>query len=285
MRTRIVEADGGEQPTRLAEILRAMRKQAGVSQLELALRLGVSQRHLSFVEIARARPSRSLLLAWIEELDAPISLCNAALLHAGYPPLRASPGAMDDDDPRRLALEGLERAHEPYPAIVFDPDWYALSITRGGWELSLLLAADLPDSIANNPRGHDMIASIGHPEGLLKHALEPEVMAAAFLNQFKAEAWARPQLRERTHQCELSLKARFGSAVDVPGDLGATHLQRAFKLGDEIVRFFTIQAVVGLPQNVSTEALRAELWFPEDAATRRFMEKLAEAGGDEPFTA
>ena len=104
MGTRMVEMDGGEQPTRLAELLKAMRRQAGVSQFELALRLGISQRHLSFVEIARARPSRSLLLAWIEELDAPISLCNAALLHAGYPPLRLSPGAMGEDDPRRLAL-------------------------------------------------------------------------------------------------------------------------------------------------------------------------------------
>lgn len=277
MGTRMVEMDGGEQPTRLAELLKAMRRQAGVSQFELALRLGISQRHLSFVEIARARPSRSLLLTWIEELDAPISLCNAALLHAGYPPLRLSPGAMGEDDPRRLALEGLVRAHEPYPAIVFDPDWYALSITRGGWELSCLLAADLPESIANDPRGHDMIASIGHPEGILKHALEPEVMAAAFLNQFKAEAWARPQLRERTHQCALSLRARYGPAVEVPGDVGAHHLQRAFKLGDVVVRFFTVQAVVGLPQNVSTEALRAELWFPEDSATRNFMEQLAEA--------
>ena len=122
-----------------------------------------------------------------------------------------------------------------------------------------------------------MIASIGHPEGILKHALEPEVMAAAFLNQFKAEAWARPQLRERTHQCALSLRARYGPAVEVPGDVGAHHLQRAFKLGDVVVRFFTVQAVVGLPQNVSTEALRAELWFPEDSATRNFMEQLAEA--------
>lgn len=52
----------GPAPT-LCDTLKDLRKTRRVSQLELALRVGVSQRHLSFVENGRSQPSRSLLAA------------------------------------------------------------------------------------------------------------------------------------------------------------------------------------------------------------------------------
>ena len=55
-------------PTSLRETLQTARKSKRLSQLELALRMGVSQRHLSFVESGRAQPSRELLLTWLHEL-------------------------------------------------------------------------------------------------------------------------------------------------------------------------------------------------------------------------
>jgi transcriptional regulator with XRE-family HTH domain len=47
----------------LPEILREVRKARRMSQLELSMRMGVSQRHTSFVESDRSHPSRELLLA------------------------------------------------------------------------------------------------------------------------------------------------------------------------------------------------------------------------------
>lgn len=46
----------------LQTTLQTARKSKRLSQLELALRMGVSQRHVSFVESGRAQPSRELLL-------------------------------------------------------------------------------------------------------------------------------------------------------------------------------------------------------------------------------
>ena len=51
-----------------------------MSQLELGLRMGVSQRHVSFVESGRAQPSRELLANWLHALDLPLAQRNAALL-------------------------------------------------------------------------------------------------------------------------------------------------------------------------------------------------------------
>ncbi len=278
--TDVLKRSSESGPTRLSEILRALRRRAGLSQLELALRLEVSQRHVSFVEIARARPSRDLLLGWFEVLDAPISLCNAALLHAGYLPLRPPARVLDPCDPRRAALEGIVRGHEPCPAVIFDADWHALSMTTGGRRLCELLMPDLPEEILRHPRGLDMIASVGHPDGLLSRAVSPGTIAAALLRQFETEAWARPEIRDRTRLCAQRLQDRFGLVADPVPDMSAPHLELAFRVGTDTLRFFTVQAILGLPQNVNPEALRAELWFPQDASTRRLMARLIDAEAD-----
>jgi transcriptional regulator with XRE-family HTH domain len=71
----------------LCHTLQSVRQSRRVSQLELSLRMGVSQRHVSFVESGRSRPSRELVLAWMRELDAPLAVRNAALLQAGFAPV------------------------------------------------------------------------------------------------------------------------------------------------------------------------------------------------------
>lgn len=71
----------------LQTTLQTARKSKRLSQLELALRMGVSQRHVSFVESGRAQPSRELLLNWLHELQAPLALRNVALQQAGFAPV------------------------------------------------------------------------------------------------------------------------------------------------------------------------------------------------------
>jgi hypothetical protein len=41
------------------------------------------------------------------------------------------------------------------------------------------------------------------------------------------------------------------------------------------MRFFTIQSVFALPQDVTLASLRMELWFPSDEPTRAAMKALA----------
>ena len=69
--------------TALTATLRQVRHARRLSQLELSLRLQVSQRHVSFVESGRARPSRELL-AHPEGFAAPI-----VNLHEVGPPMLA----------------------------------------------------------------------------------------------------------------------------------------------------------------------------------------------------
>ena len=76
--------------------LRAWRRQRGLSQLELALRVGTTPRHISFLETGRSRPGNEMVIRLASELDVPPREQNALLEAAGLPatyshhPLEAS---------------------------------------------------------------------------------------------------------------------------------------------------------------------------------------------------
>jgi transcriptional regulator with XRE-family HTH domain len=80
-----------------ATALREWRRRRRVSQLELALDAGTTQRHVSFIESDRSVPGREMVVRLAEALDVPLRERNSLLLGAGYAP------AYDEaelDDPR-----------------------------------------------------------------------------------------------------------------------------------------------------------------------------------------
>jgi transcriptional regulator with XRE-family HTH domain len=70
----------------LAAALREWRARRRVSQLELALRAGTTQRHVSFIESGRSVPGRAMVVRLAESLEVPLRERNALLLAAGYAP-------------------------------------------------------------------------------------------------------------------------------------------------------------------------------------------------------
>ena len=89
-------------------LLRAWRERRHLSQMALALDVGMSTRHLSFVETGRARPSAELLLSMSEHLAVPLRERNDLLLAAGYAPRYAeTPLDAPDLQAVRAALERL----------------------------------------------------------------------------------------------------------------------------------------------------------------------------------
>src|SRR5271168_3788259 len=82
--------DGGFPPK-----MKAWRQRRRLSQLELALSASVSQRHVSFLESGRAKPSRNMILHLSETLEVPLRERNEWLIAAGFAPIfRARP--LDD---------------------------------------------------------------------------------------------------------------------------------------------------------------------------------------------
>src|SRR6266403_5306242 len=108
-------------------MLRAWRRRRGASQLSLALQSGVSQRHVSFLESGRARPSREMVVQLTTALDVPLRQRNTMLLAAGFAPAyRESNLAAPELLPVRKAIDRMLKQQEPYPAVVIDRLWNLL---------------------------------------------------------------------------------------------------------------------------------------------------------------
>jgi transcriptional regulator with XRE-family HTH domain len=61
----------------VGDILRFWRKIKRISQMDLALDVGISSKHLSFVETGRSQASRDLILRIAQELKIPFRHRNA----------------------------------------------------------------------------------------------------------------------------------------------------------------------------------------------------------------
>lgn len=259
-------------------ILRRAREARGISQLDLALTIGVSQRHVSFIENGRSRPSRSLIETWARETQAPPSLRNAALHGAGYAPRH--PGrSLDDDDPAPAALKRMLAAHEPCAGLVFDADWMCRFANEGA---SWLIRQLLPDFVAHAAASDgrfDMIEALAHPGGLLSRMVDPWLGGGALLDQLRSEAWARPPLGPRIDRFERSMIERFGlrggANSRAPGE---PCLNLRFETDHGPMGFVTFESIFALPQDVTLASLRVELWFPVDERTRRIMHERPGSG-------
>jgi transcriptional regulator with XRE-family HTH domain len=103
--------------------LRERRARRHLSRLDLALRAGTTQRHLSFIESGRSAPGRNMVVRLAESLELPLRERNELLLAAGYAP--AYPESSLDDPalaPVRTAIGHILQGHLPYPALVVDRD-------------------------------------------------------------------------------------------------------------------------------------------------------------------
>ena len=127
------------------------RKRRGLSQLQLAMTAACSQRHISFLELGRTKPSREMVLRLAEALDVPLRHSNDLLLSAGYAPVwtETDLGAQVLA-PIRNALDFMLTQQEPFPAVAVDREWNLLKANKGAVRLVEFLVGPLaPDARVN----------------------------------------------------------------------------------------------------------------------------------------
>ena len=256
----------------LTDNLRLARKARRLSQLELSLRLGVSQRHVSFVESGRARPSRDLLVAWLKELEPPMVVFNQVMADAGFAPVYTaktfSDPAMQQAD---HAIEAILRAHDPMPGFVIDEDWNLLRLNRGARWLAVTLmpwVADMMDSTPSN-----LLDLLAHPEGFTKNMVNLDEVGPAALVHLRHEAAARPGLAPKVQAFEDLLKKHCG-AKNLPTNWSrptapVLTTRYATQMGE--IAFFSMFTTFGTPHDITLASLRVEHMFAADEATHALL--------------
>jgi transcriptional regulator with XRE-family HTH domain len=258
----------------LRDTLQQARKAKRLSQLELSMRIGVSQRHLSFIESGRARPSRSLLLSWMQELGASLTVRNRAMLQAGFAPVYADSPLDSNADtlaPAQSALKQLLNAHDPMPAYVIDAHWNLVYFNRGGrWLATALMpwTAELPDDSPIN-----LLDLLAAPEGMTKNLINLCEVGPALLAHVRDDADALPELGPKVEAFAALLQSRLGekSKLENWPQRVPPVLTSRFKTNWGELSFFSMFTTFGTLQDISLESLRVEHMFPANQRTREIL--------------
>ena len=247
-------------------LLRRWRARRRLSQLDLALRAGISARHLSFLETGRSAPSRDMVLHLAEVLEVPLRERNRLLLAAGYAPAFAE---TDLDAPElasvRAAVRQVLAGHEPYPAVAVDRWWHLVDGTSG---VALLTAGVDPDLL----RPPVNVLRLGlHPDGLPRRIVDAGPWRAHLLGRLRqqVELTADGELAELYDEL-----AGYGGGEPPDGPLELVVPLR-IRHGDGVLSFVSTVTTFGTPLDVTVAELAIEGFFPADAATAAALRRDA----------
>lgn len=259
--------------SRVGPLLRDWRTRRQRTQLDVALDVGISARHLSFVETGRSTPSAEVVLLLAEELEVPYRERNYLLLAAGYAPAFPERSLQDPEmAPVREALDVVLAGHEPYPAVVIDRGWNLVAANSG---MAALASWIEPELLV--PPINVMRAGL-HPHGLARWTNNLGQVRAYFLGRLERQVAI-------TGDCDLSELLEEVAAYPTPGsehrpacEQPAGHiltpLMRMRGPDGPELSFFATVATFGAAVEVTTSELSIELSFPADAATAKALQDL-----------
>jgi transcriptional regulator with XRE-family HTH domain len=256
-----------------ASRLAAVRKRQGLSQLELAMTAGCSQRHVSFLELERARPSREMVQRLSMALALSLRQSNELLHAAGFAPIWSETdlGAAALA-PVRDALDFILAQQEPYPAVVVDRRWNLLQANKGAVALVEFLTGRIAPGTAIN-----LADALVAPDVLRPHLTNWPEIVAYFVRSVEADAAA-----DGTAET-AELRDRLLAYPDVRDTLvaanwpppGAPVLPMRFRKGRTALQLFTTIATLGTPQDITVQELRIESFFPMDDASKLIFQQWA----------
>jgi len=259
-------------------LLKTWRQKRRLSQLGLALSSGVSQRHVSFLESGRAKPSRSMILQLSETLEVPLRERNDWLTAAGFAPLfKARPL----DDPQMVqvmnAVQMMLANHEPFPAIAIDRTWNIRMSNAPFDLLSAMLGADLWPRVGGAQR--NLMRLFFHPNGIKPFVTNWKAIAPLLWHRAQREAEALGGQEMKHVLSELSQYQDADTLWAAEDAALVPVLPLEVEKGGARISLFTVIATFGTAQDVTADELRIESLFPADDETEKLFRAAAGDSG------
>jgi transcriptional regulator with XRE-family HTH domain len=266
-------------PTPFGRLLKEWRQVRGTSQLDFALASGISQRHLSFLESGRARPSRGMVLHLASALAVPLRQQNAMLLAAGFAPAFAE-RKLDAPElrPVSAALDRALAQQEPFPAVVVDRIYNLLRANQAALALIGTMLGGAPAAPAPG-QAHNLFRLLVRADGLKPAVENWDESVLWLLRRLRAEAVAEGERGHDRFLDELVADPDVARVARQPREEGdyPPALTVRFRKGETRLALFSMIATVGTPLDVALQDLRLEFFFPADAETERWFRARAAA--------
>jgi len=259
-----------------AVLLREWRQKRRMSQLDLALTSGVSQRHVSFLESGRSNPSRSMILQLSETLDVPLRDRNAWLTAAGFAPIFRTRAL---DDPQMVQVMNAVRmmlsSHEPFPAVALDRAWNVRMSNRPFERLGAMLGDDIWTRVGGGQR--NLMRLFFHPDGIRPFITNWSSVGPLMWRRARKEA-------ETLDGCEMKAVLDDLEPLLEPDILWSpadTALMPVMPFNLMVhgvnLSMFAVVATFGTAQDVTADELRIETLFPADPQTEALLRGAAQS--------
>ena len=209
-----------------------------------------------------------MVLRIAEALEIPLRERNTLLHAAGFAPhYRESPLTEASMAPVRDALARVLAHHEPFPALVVDRKWNRV-MGNAASDLMLALAGA---NAADEAEPVNLAAATLAPDGLRRYIRNADVALPMFVQRLRAEAQASGRA-----ETIAFIEALIRGAGDLPcaGEAAEPLLPvLPLELDFDGLRLslFSVISTFGTPQDVTTDELRIEAFYPTDEATRDFF--------------
>jgi transcriptional regulator with XRE-family HTH domain len=254
-------------------LLREWRAAKRLSQLDLALEVGMSARHLSCVETGKAQPSRDMVARLADTLEMPLRERNTLLVAAGYAAKYTETDLSTAQmAPVRRAIEFILRQQEPYPALVTNRHWDVLLTNEALIRLFGRMRG-------GPPRHGNVMRQVFDPEDMRPFVANWEEVAGDLIRHLHNEVAAAPS--------DAKARALLDEVLAYPGipagwrtrDPGASPLPlltTTFHMDGTQLQFLSTFSTFGASRDVTIDELRIECLFPADDSTAEVCRSLVD---------
>ncbi|MEN9568249.1 MAG: hypothetical protein RLZZ69_3445 [Cyanobacteriota bacterium] len=272
--TRLLNPLNSSETNSFGILLKQWRDRRKLSQLDLSLKSEVSQRHISFLESGRAKPSREMILELATALEIPLRQQNLMLTSAGFAPIHTETDlSAPEMTSIRKAIDFMLCQQEPFPAIVVDRYWNLLLTNNGATRLlTTFIDSNKLQKLFCVDGKINLMRAVFHSQGLRPFIVNWEEFVVHLLERLHREA----KLSGESEQSNL-LFNELMSYPDV-SSLWNSSNQTAqntllftinLKKNDLHWQFFTTIATLGTPYDITLQEIRIECLFPADEATEQ----------------
>ncbi|MBE7635305.1 helix-turn-helix domain-containing protein [Sneathiella sp. P13V-1] len=256
-------------------LFRQWRNSRHFSQLDLALEADISQRHISYLETGRSRPSRDMILHLSEVLEIPLRERNTLLKAAGF---SAEYTETELEAPKmkpiREAVARILDHHTPYPAMAVDRLWNIVQTNSAADRMleaakSQLNPADF-SSEELNYLGNIAFLTV-HPKAFRSLIKNWEVSGPQFVHRLKRDKAALGNSPSAPFYDMLIEAADLDERVGAPQEDLLPFIPLEFTLAGFDLSVFSVISTFGTPQDITTDELRIEAFYPTNDQTEAFF--------------
>lgn len=249
-------------------LLRSWRNRKRLSQLDLALDAGLSQRHISFLETGRSHPSRYAVRQICDALQMPAAEHDVMLVSAGFAPQAAdATWSADVRAAVEASVDHVLAGHDPFPAVAIDRIW---TLQKANKSAQAFFAR------AGGTGQPNLLLDLMSPGPLRDTITNWAEVTRALFRLVDLEVARRPHDADGRRLLDQlkSLPGVADAIADGPSAHPAPVVTVEFLIDGAALRLFSLIATIGMSMDATLDDLRIETLLPADEKTRRWFDGL-----------